>query len=208
MKYIYVLLIFPVMLFFTACDINFNWPNNCKNTCPEGQELKSDCSCYAPKKSQATEGQQKEILQALAQGSEQCFAIMVANIDPNSTFNLNLASDFDSIKRIYANNINISGRLEYQKDNLNLISLLAPLNNFNDAFNILLQNGADPNLQAFPGLTPLEIAISADQGAKVALLLKAGAQINFEDGENNILTNTLNMQKYNALLALSEFAKE
>lgn len=208
MKYIYIFLTFPLMLSFTACDFNFNWPQNCKNTCPQGQELKSDCTCYTPKKAPATELQQREILQALAQGNEQALTTMVANIDANSTFNLDVMQDPSDIKRIYANNMDISNRLDYQKDNLNLITLLAPLSKFNNAFAILLENGANPNLETFAGLTPLQIAISADQGEKVDMLLKAGAQINFEGGENNILMRALNLQKYNALYALANFAKE
>ncbi|MBO4707453.1 MAG: ankyrin repeat domain-containing protein [Elusimicrobiaceae bacterium] len=207
MKYIYSVLVFSVILCLTACDINFNWPNNCKNTCPPGQELKSDCTCYVTKKLPATEPQQKEILQALAQGNEQSFTNLILNIDPNSTFNLDLMQDLTPLKKVYANNTDISSRLDYQRDNLTLISLLAPLKNFNPAFNILLNNGADPNLESFPGLSPIEIAISADQEEKLKMLLKAGAKVNFE-GEDNILIRTLNLRKYKALSILSDFAKE
>ncbi len=207
MKHIFSVLVFFVILFLTACDINFNWPNNCKNTCPPGQELKGDCTCYVTKKLPATEVQQKEILLALAQGNEQLFTNLIANIDPNSKFNLDLIPDLASLKKIYANNVDISNRIDYQKDNLTLISLLAPLDKFNPAFNMLLNNGADPNLESFSGLSPIEIAITADQTEKLQMLLKAGAKVNFE-GENNILVRTLNLQKYKALSILSNYAKE
>lgn len=207
MKYSYSVIVFFVILSLTACDTNFNWPNNCTNTCPPGQELKSDCTCYVTKKLPATETQQREILQALAQGNEQLFANLIVNIDPNSTFNLNLIQDLTPLRKIYANNMDISSRLDYQKDNLTLVSLLAPLNKFNSAFNILLSNGADPNFESFSGLSPIEIAIVADQAEKVSMLLKAGAKVNFE-GENNVLIRTLNLQKYKTLAVLSSYAKE
>ncbi len=206
MKYIYSVLILSVMFSFTACEF-LEWPKNCTNTCPPGQELKRDCTCYITKKLPATEAQQKEILQALAQGNEQTFINLIANIDPNSKFNLNLMQDLTPLKKVYAENMDISGRLDYQTDNLTLISLLAPLNKFNQSFNILLSNGADPNFESFPGLPAIEIAIVADQGDKVYLLLKAGAKVNFE-GENNILAQTLNLGRYKALYALSSYAKE
>ena len=205
MKHIYSILILSVIFSLTAC--NFELPKNCENTCPPGQSRKSDCTCYTPKKSPVTNSQQKAILQALAQGNEQILANIVVNIDPNSAFNLDSMEDLSTLKRLYVNNIDISTRLEYQKDNLNLISLLAPLNDFNTTFEILLKNGANPNLEAFPGIKPLEIAVSANQGEKVKMLLNAGAQVNFE-GEDNILIKTLNLQKYNALYALANFAKE
>jgi len=205
MQYIYKIFIFSVVLFFTAC--NFDGFNFCKNTCPPGQKPDKDCVCQATQKMPATEVQQKEILQLIISNDEQNLAKAVAIISPDSPFNLELLQDQNSFKNLYANNIDIFTRLSYQKDNLTLISLLAPLNNFNEVFKTLLQNGADPNFEAFSGLKPLEIAIVADQGEKVKMLLDAGAQINFE-GENNILIQTLNLERYKALYALSTFAKE
>ena len=139
--------------------------------------------------------------------NEQNLTNLVSAIAPDSPFNLDVLQDQNSFKSLYANNVDISTRLTFQKDNLTLISLLAPLDNFNDAFNTLLQNGADPNLQAFAGETPLEIAIMADQDQKVKMLLNAGAQVNFED-ENNILVQALSLQRYHALHALATFARE
>lgn len=188
-------------------DSFINASKTCENTCPPGQKQNEDCSCYSPKKSQATDSQQKEILLSIVNGDEQNLTKLVSGIAPDSPFNLDVLQDQARFKSIYAGNADISARLTYQKDNLTLISLLAPLANFNEAFNTLLNNGADPNMQAFAGETPLEIAVMADQGEKVKMLLKAGAQADFES-ENNILEQTLNLQKYKALHALSAFGKE
>lgn len=205
MKHIYKILTFFILLSFCAC--NFDDSKTCKNTCPTGQKQNEDCSCYTPKKLPATESQQKEILLSIINKNEQNLANLVSAIAPDSTFNLDVLQDQNAFKRIYANNVDIATRLTYQKDNLTLISLLAPLDNFNNSFSILLQNGADPNLQSFAGESPLEIAIMADQGQKIKMLLDAGAQVNF-DGENNILMQVLGLQKYHALHALAAFAKE
>ena len=72
---------------------------------------------------------------------------------------------------------------------------------------ILLNHKADPNYEAFLGLTPLQIAIAADKGEKVKMLLEHGAKVDFE-GDNNILTETYNLKKNKALKALANYAKE
>lgn len=204
MKNFYHLLTAFIMIFLAAC--NFNGSQSCKNTCPEGQKQNEDCSCSITKKSPATASQQKEIVQYIISKDEQALSKLVSDISPDSSLNLETLPNFEEFKNIYANNINIFTRLTYQKNNLTLLSLLAPLDNFNKTFDILLQNGADPNLQAFHGESPLEIAIAANQGEKAKKLLEAGADVNFE-GENNVLVTALNLQKYKALYALSTFAK-
>ena len=204
MKNFYHLLTIFIILFLTSC--NFNSSTTCKNTCPEGQKQNEDCSCSVIKKSTATESQQKEIIQYIINRNEQALSRLVNDIAPDSPLNLETLPNFEEFKNIYANNINIFTKLTYQRNNLTLLSLLAPLDNFNETFDILLKNGANPNLQVFNGETPLTIAIVANQGEKVKKLLEAGASVNFE-GENNILIAALNLGKYRALSALSSFAK-
>lgn len=193
-----------VMLALTAC--NFSGSQTCKNTCPENQKQNEDCSCSPIKKLPATAAQQKEIFQNILSKNEQALTKLAGTIAPDSPLNLDNLPEAEEFKNIYARNINIFTKLSYQKDNLTLLSLLAPLDGFNETFNTLLQNGADPNLQAFYGETPLAIAIASDQGEKVKMLLEAGADVNFE-GENNILITALNLEKYKALYALASFAK-
>ena len=204
MKNFYRFLTSFVILCLAAC--NFNSSTNCQNTCPEGQKQNEDCSCSFIKKAPASESQQKEIFQYILTQNEEALSKLAGKIAPDSPLNLNLLPNYEDFQNIYANNINIFTKLTYQKDNLTLLSLLAPLNNFNETFNILLKNGANPNLQAFYGETPLGIAIDSNQGTKVKSLLEAGAEVSFE-GENNILTTALNLEKYKALYALANFAK-
>ena len=201
MKNIYFVLL--TLFLFTGCDLY----KQCTTPCPTGQKRKLDCSCYVPKRPLATEAQQKEILQAIIKKNEQVLSNLIITIAPDSPLNLTVLPDMKSFKNVYANNIDMFTRLTYQTDNLTLLSLLAPLDNFNDTFNILLQQGADPNLQSFSDLAPLHIAIAANQEKKVTMLLKAGAKVSFEE-PNNILINTLNLGKYKSLKALANYAKE
>ena len=204
MKNICKTLTFFMVLCFTAC--NFEWPKTCENTCPKGQKQNKDCLCYTPQKLAASETQQKEIFQYILTKNEQALDDLVVNIAPDSPLNLELLPNAEEFKNLYANNINIYTKLTYQTNNLTLLSLLAPLDGFNQVFNTLLQNGADPNLQSFPGDSPLGIAIIADQGEKVKALLEAGSNADLES-ENNILLSALNLEKYKALHAMSDFAK-
>ncbi len=200
----YIVLILSFIFAFSAC--NLITPKYCDTACPPGQKHKLDCSCYTPKRVPATELQQREILQAILSNNEQTINGLFDTVNPDSPLNLNVLPDINAFKNIYANNIDIFTRLTYQTNNLTLLSLLAPLNGFNDTFKTLLNEGANPNLEALTGVSPLQIAIMADQPEKVILLLNAGASANFE-GPNNILIDTLNLGKYKALKALSIYAK-
>ena len=193
-----------ILLVMTAC--NFNGSKTCNNTCPEGQVQKEDCTCYTPEKQPATEEQQKEILQSILNNNEKALNTLITKIAPDSRINLSVLPDVNAFKQLYINDIDVYSRLNYQTNNLTLLSLLAPLNNFNNAFNTLLKQGADPNLQAFAGFPPLKIAISSNRGEKVAELLSSGAELNLEEG-NNIIMNALSSGKYNALASLSNYVK-
>ncbi len=193
-----------ILLVMTAC--NFNGSKTCNNTCPEGQVQKEDCTCYTPEKQPATEEQQKEILQSILNNNEKALNTLITKIAPDSRINLSVLPDVNAFKQLYVNDIDVYSRLNYQTNNLTLLSLLAPLNNFNNAFNTLLKQGADPNLQAFAGFPPLKIAISSNRGEKVAELLSSGAELNLEEG-NNIIMNALSSGKYNALASLSNYVK-
>ena len=145
MKYICRILVLLAVTNLCACNYIENFINSfnsaskkCENVCPQGQKQNDDCSCYAPKKSPATDSQQKEILLSIINGNEENLAKLVSDISPDSPFNLDVLQNQAAFKSIYANNMDISTRLTYQKDGLTLVSLLAPLNNFNGAFNTLL----------------------------------------------------------------------
>ena len=201
MKYFYRILTLSAILSLTACDLIPS--GSCKNTCPQGQKQKEDCSCYTPEKAPAGELQQKEITLAIANNNEQALMKLLDTIALDSTFSL----DSEAVRKIYANNSDMYTRLTEDNNNLNLLFLLAPLDNFNQTFYNLLQKGISPNTQTTSGITPLDVAISANQGEKVKMLLDAGANVNF-DGEDNILTSTLKQRKYKALNALASFARE
>lgn len=205
MKYNHHVVFALILFIMTAC--NSNTSKTCNNTCPEGQVKKEDCTCYTPEKQPATEEQQKELLQVILNNDEKTLNTLISKIAPDSRINLAVLPDVNAFKQLYINNVDIYSRLNYQTNNLTLLSLLAPLNNFDNAFNTLLKQGADPDLQAFAGFPPLKIAVSSNNGEKVAALLSAGAKANFEE-ENNILMSTLISGKYNALLSLSNYAKE
>lgn len=206
MKNIFYMMLVSVLFSFIACSPTSN-EEGCTNTCPEDQIQKEDCSCFAPPKLPATEAQQQEILQAILNKDEGKLNQLVNKVTPDSMIDLKVLQDQQAFKNIYAKKSDIVGRLNYQNNNLTLLSLLAPLDNFNEAFKTLLVNGADPNYEAFMGLTPLQIAINADNGTKVQSLLEHGAKANFE-GANNILTKTYNLRQTKALKALSKYAKK
>ncbi len=201
MKSFYRILILSLILSLTACD--FITSSSCKNTCPHGQKQNEDCSCYTPEKAPAGELQQKEILQAIVNNNEQTLTKLLNTIAIDSTFKM----DSEAVRKIYANNSDIYTRLIEDNNNLNLLFLLAPLDNFNQTFNTILQQGVSPNTQTSSGITPLDIAIAANQGEKVKMLLDAGADVNFE-GEDNILVRTLQQRKFKALSALSSFGRD
>ena len=202
----YRILIFAVIFSLTACDY-FHWPTKCETPCPRGQKQNRDCSCFTPERFPATEEQQLAALTAIINNDEKALESVLENILPDSLINLNVLQNQEAFTKLYADNIDIFTRLNYQTNNLTLLSLLAPLNGFNDAFQMLLQNGANPDLEAFAALTPLQIAIVSDQGEKVKMLLNAGAKADFES-QDNILTAALNLGKYKSLYAISSYAKE
>ncbi len=201
MKHIYIVLISLIVLSLSACDSGA--PKACKNTCPQGQKQNEDCSCYTPQKAPASELQQKEILQAILSGNEQTLTKLLDTIAIDSTFNFNS----DAVRKIYVNNNDIYTRLVEDNKNLNLLFILAPLDNFNQTFYTLLQKGVGADTQTSSGIAPIDVAIAANQGEKVKMLLDAGANVNFEE-EDNILASTLRQKKYKALNALSSFARD
>ncbi len=203
MKHFYKILVFFVIMSLTACS-NDN-PKTCKNTCPSGQKQNKDCSCHAPQKMQASESQQREILQAIINGDDQNLLQLINTIAADSTFNLDVLQNNEDFKQIYARKASIANQI-INSNNLTLLFLLAPLDNFNRSFDIILKNGANPNLQ-IEGITPLEIAIESNQGEKVKMLLEAGADFNSEE-VNNILHTTLITGKYKSLNALSNFIRQ
>ncbi len=210
MKYFYYLFLLLALSTFTACSyleeiFNSNF-NKCKNECPTGQQQKDDCSCFTPEKYNADEAQQIEILQSILEDKEGKLYNLLGRVLPDSPLNLQLLPNMQEFKNLYASNREILNFFNYQTSNLTTLSLLAPLEGFNGAFKFLLDNGANPNLQAFNGVSPLQLAILADQDNKVKMLLDAGATASFEGG-NNILINTLNLKKYKALRELSTYAK-
>nr|MCR5503991.1 ankyrin repeat domain-containing protein [Elusimicrobiaceae bacterium] len=209
-KYFYYLFLLLALSTFTACSyleeiFNSNF-NKCKNECPTGQQQKDDCSCFTPEKHNADEAQQIEILQSILEDKEGKLYNLLGRVLPDSPLNLQLLPNMQEFKNLYASNREILNFFNYQTSNLTTLSLLAPLEGFNGAFKFLLDNGANPNLQAFNGVSPLQLAILADQDNKVKMLLDAGATASFEGG-NNILINTLNLKKYKALRELSTYAK-
>lgn len=203
MKHIFYILVLSVLFSFTACSNK----ESCPGACPEGQIQQKDCSCITPVREPASKEQQTAILQALINHDEQALKDLVNKISANSTIDLKALQDPAPFKALYANNMDITARLNFQNSNLSLVSLLAPLAGFDDAFNTLLNHGADPNYQTFPGLSPLQIAINADQEAKTKLLLKHGAKANF-DGEDNIITETYEARKNKALKGITSYAKQ
>ena len=207
MKYILYVTAMSVLFSFMACSPSSNQEVQCIDPCPEDQIQKEDCSCVAPPKLQATEAQQTEILQAILNKNERKLNQLVNKIAPDSMIDLKVLQDNNSFRNLYVKNGDIYNRLNYQNSNLTLLSLLAPLNGFDEAFNSLLTYGANPNYQAFLGLSPLQISINSDEGEKVRMLLEHGAEANFE-GENNIITETYNLKKNKALKSLSTYAKK
>ena len=211
MKYISYLFILVSLFSFTACsfledifDANFN---KCPNECPQGQEQKDDCSCFIPEKHNADAAQQTEILQSIIEEKEGRLYNLLGRVLPDSPLNLQNLPNIQELKQLYVNNKDVLTRLNYQTDNLTVLSLLAPLETFDGAFKYLLDNGANPNLEAFNGLPPLKIAVNANQPNKVKMLLEAGATVSFEQG-NNILIDALNQRKYKALKELASYAKK
>lgn len=205
MKHIFYVAVTLVLFSFVACAPSGQ--NKCPNTCQEDQEQQEDCSCITPAKAPATEIQQQGILQSILNKNEQALNQLVNKIDPDSMIDLKVLQDPKPFKALYAKNADLSGRINYQDTNLTLISLLAPLDGFDDAFKTLLSNGANPNYQSFLGLSPLRIAINADKESKTKMLLDYGAKANFE-GENNIITQTYEEGKNKALKGISTYAKK
>ena len=211
MKYIYYLFILISVCSFTACSFiedifNANF-NKCANECPQGQEQNKDCSCFTPQKYNADAAQQTEILQSILEDKEGRLYNLLTRVLPDSPLSLQNFPNAQEVKNLYARNREIFTRIGKQTDNFTTLSLLAPLEGFDGAFKYLLDNGADPNLKTVAGMTPLQLAISANQGNKVKMLLEAGANVSFDMG-NNILIETLNAGKYNALKELSTYAKK
>ena len=206
------IMLFSVLGFTLCCGCSKYFDNKeeekkCQTSCPEGEEQKEDCSCAAPERLNATNHQQEDLLQAILENKEGKLYNLVNRIAPDSPIDLQNLSQLQEFKNLYAKNAEIFRRLNNQTNNLTLLSLLAPLENFDSSFRLLLKNGANPNYQAFTNVYPLQLAIIADQGNKVQMLLEAGAKVSFQ-GEINVLTSALNLKKYKALKTLADYAKK
>ncbi len=218
-KILYILLIISVFAFgackkdtpqATAAVPN---PKACKQKCPAGEELQTDCSCkkaVPPEPFSPDPSLQLQLINAVINNDVGFVKKQLdANMHVNAYLSLSSAENILNFREsLKQNNWFLYDNIKKDTSDLTLLFLSVAANK-QAIFDEVMGHNPDVGLASFGNITPYKMALTNNDTVKAKALLEKGAQASLTSvGQDNDLVNAIDKKDFATASMLIAYAKE